>query len=78
MSNGREWTGDDDSTLKRMAGAGYTDAEIAEHMKRDRDLIGRKRRDLKLRPGTPPALIAAMARINTRRFRLQFQSRSYA
>lgn len=76
--NGRAWTPDDTATLKRMAGAGYGDAEIAQHINRDRDVIGAKRRALSIRPGLSPALTAAMARINARRFRLQIQSRSYA
>lgn len=78
MSNGRAWTPDDTGTLKRMAAAGYSDAEIAQHLQRDRDVIGAKRRAMNIQPGMAPALTAAMARINSRRFRLQFQSRSYA
>ncbi len=74
--NGKPWGSDDDATVRRMAGAGYSDAEIARHMGRDRDLIGRHRRGMNVRPGLPPALTAMMARINARRFRLQMQSRS--
>lgn len=72
---GKPWSPDDTATLKRMAGAGYSDGEIAEHMKRDRDLIGRKRREMGICPGVSPALAMMMARINSRRFRLQNQSR---
>jgi len=32
MSRGRAWTADDDTTLKRLATAGYSDAEISAHM----------------------------------------------
>lgn len=76
MSNGRPWTGEDDATVKRMAQAGYSDAEIARHMGRDRDVIGLKRRGLNIRPGLSPALVAMMARINTRRTRLTFAYRT--
>jgi hypothetical protein len=78
MSNGRPWTPDDTATLKRMAAAGYSDAEIARHMGRDRDVVGRKRRAANIRPGVSPALTAMMARINARRSALTFQSRRYA
>jgi hypothetical protein len=61
-----------------MALAGYSDAEIAHHLGRDRDVIGRKRRASSIRPGISPALTAMMARINARRLSLTFQSRSYA
>lgn len=74
--NGRAFTPDEISTLARMARAGYSDAEIATHLRRHRDMVGRKRRELNISRGLPPALTAMMARLNARRFRLQFQSRS--
>jgi hypothetical protein len=76
--NGKAWSADEVATLKRMAVAGYSDAEIAQHLGRDRDVVGRKRRQSNIRPGISPALTAMMARINARRISLTFQSRSYA
>ncbi len=76
MSNGRVWSADEIATLKRMAKAGYSDREIGEHLGRDRDVVGDKRRSLKIRPGITPALVMMMGRINARRrFRLQNQNR---
>ena len=76
--NGKPWTLEDTQTLRRMAGAGYSDAEIGRHLSRDRDVIGRKRRAAQIGAGMSPALTMMMARINARRFRLQFHSRSFA
>lgn len=73
---GRPWSPDDTSTLRRMACAGYSDAEIAAHIHRDRDVIGRKRRDMGICPGISPALTAMMARINARRLLLTSACRS--
>lgn len=72
--NGKAWTADDTATLKRMASAGYSDGEIAQHLGRRRAIIQRKRASLTIRSGINPALTAMMARINARhaRFRLQF------
>lgn len=78
MSHGRPWTADDGATLSRMANAGYSDGEIAQHMKRDRDLIGRKRRQMDIQPGQSPSLTMMMARINARKTTLTFLSRSFA
>jgi hypothetical protein len=63
----REWTPDDTATLRRMAGAGYSDADIARHIHRDRPQVTRKRQDMDIRPGVSPAMIAALARVNMRR-----------
>lgn len=41
--NGRPWTSDDTATLKRMTCAGYTDAEIAEHLRFARETVTRRR-----------------------------------
>lgn len=72
----RPWTPEDTGTLRRMARAGYSDAEIAAHIHRDRDVIGRKRRDMGIRAGISPALTAMMARINARRLFLTSACRS--
>lgn len=63
----RPWTTAETGTLRRMAQAGYSDAEIAEHISRDRCVVRRKRVDMGIRPGISPALTAMMARINARR-----------
>lgn len=41
--NGRTWTPDDTATLKRMAGAGYSDGEIAQHLGFCRETVTRRR-----------------------------------
>lgn len=41
--NGKPWTPDDTATLKRMAGAGYTDGEIAQHLGFCRETVTRRR-----------------------------------
>ncbi len=43
MSNGRTWTPDDSATLRRMAGAGYSDGEIAQHLGFCRETVTRRR-----------------------------------
>lgn len=63
----RTWTPDDTATLKRMAGAGYSDGEIAKHLLRDKSAVTRKRNALHVSPGVSPAMIASLARINLRR-----------
>ena len=67
MTRSRPWSPEATATLKRMAGAGYTDGEIARHLGRDRTCILRKRQRLRINPGLPPAMIAMLARINMRR-----------
>lgn len=63
----RPWTADDDATVGRMAGAGYTDAQIAAHLGRDVKLIGRKRRECGVERGVPAALAGRVSRLSTRR-----------
>lgn len=63
----RCWSSDDIGRLRRLVAAGWTDAQIGEQMGRDRDVIGRMRRDLGVAPGRPAGLGAMMARINRRR-----------
>ena len=41
--NGRTWTADDTTTLRRMAGAGYSDGEIASHLGFARETVTRRR-----------------------------------
>jgi len=41
--NGRLWTADDTATLRRMAGAGYSDGEIASHLGFARETVTRRR-----------------------------------
>lgn len=61
----------EDATIRRMAGAGYSDAEIAKYLRRDDDAgrqhVGRRRRELQIKPGQPPKLRAMMARLHLRR-----------
>jgi hypothetical protein len=55
-----------------MAISGRSDVEIGDRLDRDPDVVGRKRRELKIRAGITPALALMLARVNTqRRFRLQ-------
>ena len=65
----RAWTTDDRATLRRMAAAGYSDAEIARHLGRDRRTVCDQRHALGVQPGIRPALVAMMARLNARRMR---------
>lgn len=65
--NGRAWKPADTATLSRMAGAGYSDAEIARHMDRDRPFITRKRGEAGIDRGVSVRLAAAVQRINMRK-----------
>ena len=40
---GRTWTPEDSARLRRMAGAGYSDGEIARHLGFTRETITRRR-----------------------------------
>ena len=59
------WTPDADATIKRMALAGYSDAEIAKHLNRNPDVVSRRRRQL----GLPRnyAIQRMLCRLNVRR-----------
>lgn len=57
----------EDATIRRMAAAGYSDVEIGTHLNRDRQWVGRRRRDLNVQPGQHPTLRAMMARLHLRR-----------
>ena len=61
----RRWTQDDTATLRRMASAGYSDAEIARHLGRDRRTVCDTRRRLGIQPGVPLSFRTAL--INHRR-----------
>lgn len=41
--SGRAWTQEATATLKRMAAAGYTDGEIADHLGYCRETVTRRR-----------------------------------
>ena len=69
MSNGRTWSPSDTATLRRMAGSGASDAEIASHMGRCAALVCRKRREAGIERGVSPALASMMSRISARRRR---------
>jgi hypothetical protein len=43
MSSRRTWTPDDSATLRRMARAGYSDGEIAQHLGFCRETVTRRR-----------------------------------
>jgi hypothetical protein len=58
---------DEDATIRRMAKSGATDGEIGAQIQRDRQYVGRRRRELKIEPGQPPRLRAMMARLHLRR-----------
>jgi hypothetical protein len=59
--------GDEAATIRRMAQSGATDAEIGRQIQRDRQYVGRRRRELGIDPGQPPRLRAMMARLHLRR-----------
>ena len=73
MPNGRPWSPDDTSELRRLAKSGMTDAQIGERMGRDVKLIGRKRRDHQIESGASPAAKAIMSRINLRRMQRSYR-----
>ena len=63
----RPWSPSDSDTLKRMAGSGYSDAEIARHMNRDVKMVGKKRRGMNIDRGISDAMVRALRRVNARR-----------
>ena len=69
MSNGRPWTPDELSTLRRMARARYSDGEIGRHLGRHAKCVGAKRRELRIEPGQSPTIRAIVARLNLRAYR---------
>ena len=65
--NGRPWTPDDTARLRRMAVAGYSDGEIAQHLGFCRETVTRRRASLHIGRGMSAAMIAMLARVNMRR-----------
>lgn len=65
--NGRQWTPEETSMLRRLVAAGMTDGEIGEKMGRHRQIVQTKRSALGIAPGRPTAYNGLMARINLRR-----------
>lgn len=65
--NGRAWTADELSTLRRLVAAGLTDGEIGIALGRARETVLRKRKALRLQPGQSPAMTAALRRLHARR-----------
>lgn len=66
----RPWTDADRATLARMARAGYSDAEIARHLGRDRRTVCDQRRKAGIAAGIQPAVVAMMARLHKRRLQI--------
>lgn len=65
--NGRSWGAGDTAILKRLVASGLTDDQIGARMKRHKDLIRRKRKELGLEPGQSALHTAMMARYRYRR-----------
>lgn len=65
--NGRAWTADELSTLRRLVAAGLTDGQIGTALGRARETVLRKRQALSLQPGQSLALSVALARLHARR-----------
>jgi len=56
------WSAEAVDTLIRMAGGGYTDAEIGRTLRVSAAAVGRKRRTLKVAAGVPPRMRISVAR----------------
>jgi|EndMetStandDraft_6_1072998.scaffolds.fasta_scaffold1606186_2 IS30 family transposase len=67
--NGRAWTADERSTLRRLVAAGLTDGEIGTALGRARETVQRQRKALRLRSGQSLAMSAALGRLHARRRR---------
>lgn len=65
--NGRGWSDDDLTALRRLVAAGWTDARIGVALGRARETVQRKRAALRLEPGQPEAMTAAVRRLAARR-----------
>jgi len=65
--NGHGWSADDIASLRRLVAAGWTDARIGEEPDRARESVQRKRAALRLEPGQPEAMTAAVRRLKARR-----------
>jgi len=64
---GKAWTSDDTARLRRMATAGYSDGEIAQHLGFCRETVTRRRASSRIERGMSMAMIAVLARVNMRR-----------
>lgn len=67
--NGRAWTADELSTLRRLVAAGLTDGEIGTALGRARETVLRKRKALRLQAGQSMGMSAALGRLHARRRR---------
>jgi IS30 family transposase len=67
--NGRAWTADELSMLRRLVVAGLTDGEIGTALGRARETVQRKRKALRLQRGQSPAMTVALGRLRARRRR---------
>jgi len=65
--NGRGWSAEDLSALRRLVAAGWTDARIGEALGRARETVQRKRTALRLEPGQSEAMTGAVRRLKTQR-----------
>lgn len=65
--NGRPWTSDEESKLRRLVASGMTDGQIGEAMNRSRFSVNRRRNSLDLQPGVPQRYRAMVARMSLRR-----------
>ncbi len=63
----KAWTSDDTARLRRMAEAGYSDGEIAQHLGFCRETVTRRRAAFRIERGMSGAMIAMLARVNMRR-----------
>lgn len=63
----RTWTEDDTATTRRMSRAGYSTRSIAGHLDRDHAQVVWKMREHEILPGTNPAHLIALARVNMAR-----------
>jgi DNA-binding NarL/FixJ family response regulator len=61
------WTVDELATLRRLAASGYSDVEIARHMKRHPKTVGYRRRVLAIQSAHNTTANAMIARLNKRR-----------
>jgi len=67
--NGRAWTADELSALRRLVAAGLTDGEIGGALGRARETVLRKRKELRLQAGQSLAMGVALGRLRARRRR---------
>lgn len=66
MSNGRAWSSDEISKLRRLVASGLTDAQIGEDMDRDKEVVRRKRVCLDLEPGQISGMRYVLRKVRAR------------